>query len=155
MTPKLIQNQITELNEKQKMKVVQLQSRPQSSFQTLPQPKNSPLGPQKIRKKLSRIQMSYFRELKKMKVVQLHELTPKQFLNYTWNPKIAHQGPKKSKKTSKLSQNQLLQSKEKIKVVAIYEQTPKPFESQTSKYPILAPKKTTWKKYVVLLYEQT
>ena len=32
-----------------------------------------------------------------MKVVQLHELTPKQFLNPAPTPKIAHWGPKNKK----------------------------------------------------------
>ena len=61
-----------------------------------------------------------------MKVVQLNEYTPKQFLN----PKIAFQGPKKSKTYPKLSQNQTSELKEtkKIKVDALYEQTPKQFE---------------------------
>ena len=58
-----------------------------------------------------------------MKVVQLHEYTPKQLLNPTPTPKPAHSGPKKTKTTAKLSQNQLTELKEshKIKVVALYE----------------------------------
>ena len=39
-----------------------------------------------------------------MKVVPLHEWTPKQVLNPTLNPKIAHFGPKMSRTTPKLSQ---------------------------------------------------
>ena len=39
-----------------------------------------------------------------MKVVQLHEQTPKHFLNPIPIPKIADQGPKESKTTQKLSQ---------------------------------------------------
>ena len=42
-----------------------------------------------------------------MKVVQLHEYTPEQFLSPTLTPKIAHYGPKKAKMTQKLSQHQL------------------------------------------------
>ena len=42
-------------------------------------------------------QMSEFRESKKMKVVQLHEWSPKQFLKPTMNQKIANQHFKKVK----------------------------------------------------------
>ena len=72
--------------------------------------------------KLSQIQISEFRESKKIKVVQVNEWTLKQFLNPTLNPKIAHWGPKKSKTTPNLSQNQMSELKEtkKIKVVALY-----------------------------------
>ena len=38
-----------------------------------------------------------------MKVIQLHEQNPKQFLNPYLPPKVARQGPKKSKMTPKLS----------------------------------------------------
>ena len=38
--------------------------------------------------------MSELEETKKMKVVQLHNETSKQFLNPTPTPKIAHYGPK-------------------------------------------------------------
>ena len=37
-----------------------------------------------------------------MKVVQIHEWTPKQFLNPTLNPKIAHWEPKKVKNNPKI-----------------------------------------------------
>ena len=47
-----------------------------------------------------------------MKDVQLHELTPKQFLNPSPTPKLAHSGPKKSKMTPKFSQNQMSELKE-------------------------------------------
>ena len=47
-----------------------------------------------------------------MKVVQLHEETPKQFLNPTPTPKIAHLGPKKSKMTPKLGVNHMSALKE-------------------------------------------
>ena len=47
-----------------------------------------------------------------MKVTQLHEQNPKQFLNPTPTPKLAHQGPKKSKMTKKLSQIQMSELKE-------------------------------------------
>ena len=58
-----------------------------------------------------------------MKVVQLHEWTPKQFLSPTVNPKIANYSPKKSKTTPKLCQNQMSELKDtkKIKVVALHE----------------------------------
>ena len=56
--------------------------------------------------------MSELKETKKMKVVQLHEQTPKQFSNPTTTPKIAHQGPNKTKMTPKISQNQRSELKE-------------------------------------------
>ena len=58
-----------------------------------------------------------------MKVVQLHEWTPKQFLNPALNPKTTHQSPKKTKTTPKLSQNQMSELKEtkKMKIIALYE----------------------------------
>ena len=106
-------------------------NRPQNSYRNLLRP-NVHQGPKKtkITPKLSQIQMSEFRESQKMKVVQVNEWTPKQFLNPTLNPKIAHQGPKKSRTNQKSSQNQTSEWKEakKIKVVALYEQTPKQFE---------------------------
>ena len=55
--------------------------------------------------KLSKNQMSELKETKKMKVIQLHEQSPKQLLNLNPTPKIAHQGPKMSKMTPKLSEN--------------------------------------------------
>ena len=45
--------------------------------------------------------MSEFKVTQKMKVVQLHEQTPKQFLNPSTAPKIARQGPKKVKNNPK------------------------------------------------------
>ena len=65
---------------------------PQNSCQTLPQPKNSPLGPQKVKMtpKLSQTQMSELKETKKMKVAQLYNETSKQFLIPTSTPKIDH-----------------------------------------------------------------
>ena len=42
--------------------------------------------------KLSQNQMSELKETNKMKVVQLHELTPNQLLNPTPTPKIARYG---------------------------------------------------------------
>ena len=68
-----------------------------------------------------------------MKVVQLHEQTPKQFLNPSTAPKIARQGPKKSKMSTKLSQNQKSEVKEsqKMKVVQLHEQTPKQLSNPT------------------------
>ena len=41
--------------------------------------------------------MSEFKETQKMKVVQLYQQTPKQFLNPLPIPKIAYQGPKNKK----------------------------------------------------------
>ena len=68
-----------------------------------------------------------------MKVVQLHEYTPKQFLNPSLTPKIGRQGPKKSKMTPKFSQNQISELKEakKMKVVQLHEQTPKQLSNPT------------------------
>ena len=73
--------------------------------------------------------MSEFRELQKMKVVQLYEWTPKKFLNPTMNPKKAHQGPKNTKMTPKLNKNQMSELKEtlKMKVVQLHESTSKQF----------------------------
>ena len=51
--------------------------------------------------------MSELKETKKRKVIQLHEQSPKQFLNPTPTPKIAHWGPKTSKMTPKSSQTQM------------------------------------------------
>ena len=50
-----------------------------------------------------------------MKVIQLHEWTPKQFLSLTFKPKIVHHGPKKSKTKSELKDTL------KIKVFNLYE----------------------------------
>ena len=71
--------------------------------------------------------MRELKETKKMKVTQLHEQNPKQFLNPTPTPKLAHQGPKKSKMIQKLSQIQMSELKEikKMKVVQLHEQSPK------------------------------
>ena len=55
-----------------------------------------------------------------MKVVQLYEWTPKQFLNPTLNPKNSPLGPQKVEKN--LSE---LKGIKKIKVVALYEYTTK------------------------------
>ena len=58
-----------------------------------------------------------------MKVVQLHEQNPKQFLNPSPTPRKAYYGPKKSKMTPKLSQNKISEFKEtkKMKIIALYE----------------------------------
>ena len=58
-----------------------------------------------------------------MKVIQLHNQTPKQFLNPTPTPKIAHWGPKKSKMTPILSPNKMseLEETKKMKVVQLHE----------------------------------
>ena len=76
---------------------------------------------------------SKLKETKKMKVVQLHEQIPKQFMNPSTAPKIARQGPKKSKMTPKLSQNQMSELKEtkKMKVVRLHEQTQKQLSKPT------------------------
>ena len=73
------------------------------------------------------------KETKKMKVVQLHELTPNQLLNPTPTPKIAHKGHKKSKITPKLSQNQMSEYKvtKKMIVVQLHEYNPKQFLKPT------------------------
>ena len=65
-----------------------------------------------------------------MKVVNIHEWTPKQFLSPTLNPKNILIGLKKVKTTPKLSQNQMGEMKEtmKMKIIALYEKTSKQFE---------------------------
>ena len=69
----------------------------------------------------------------KMKVVHLHQQTPKQFPNPTPSLKTAHQGHKKSNPPPKLSQNQKSELKEtqKIKVVQLQKQTPNQFLIRT------------------------
>ena len=50
MTPKLGQNQMSELGETKKMKVVQLHNETSKQFfDPYSNPKNSPLGPQKVK----------------------------------------------------------------------------------------------------------
>ena len=49
MTPKLSQNQMSELEETKKMKVVQLHNETSNSFYPYLNPKNSLLGPQKVK----------------------------------------------------------------------------------------------------------
>ena len=51
--------------------------------------------------KLSQNQMSELKVSSKMKVVQLHEETPKQLLNPTLTPKNSPLGPQKAKIKSK------------------------------------------------------
>ena len=119
--------------------------------------------------------MSELEETKKMKVVQLHIETSKEFLIPTSTPKIAHLGPEKSKMTPKLSQNQMSEFKvtQKMKVVQLHEQTPKQFlnPSTAPKIARQGPKKSkmtpklsqnqmselkeTKKMKVVQLHEQT
>ena len=81
-----------------------------------------------------------------MKIEQIYEQTPKQFLDPTQTTKTAHQGPKKSKVTPKLSQNQMSELKEtyEMKVVQLHEQTPKELSkpTPTPKPPHQGPKKT-------------
>ena len=111
MTPKLIQNQISELEETKKMKVVHLHNETSKQF-LIPTstPKITHQGPKKSRTnpkqparapqikkrypKSSKNQISKLTKTQKMKVVQLHEQTPKQYLNPSPTPKIARQGPK-------------------------------------------------------------
>ena len=68
-------------------------SRPQERFLTQPKsPKNCPLGPKQVKNdyKIKKISNFKRKETKKMKVVQVHEQTPKQLSNPTPTPKIAH-----------------------------------------------------------------
>ena len=68
-----------------------------------------------------------------MKVVQLHELTPKLLSNPTLTPKKPIRALKSKKTTQKLSQNQMSESKEttKMKVVQLHEYTPKQLSNPT------------------------
>ena len=70
-----------------------------------------------------------------MKVAQLHDLTPEQFLNQ----KYPIRAPK-VKKTQRLSQNQMSELKEtiKVKVVALYEYTPKLFSMNCEYHNVVA-----------------
>ena len=67
-------------------------SGPKTVFEPHIEPQNSPLGPPKVKTtpKLIKNQMSELKETQKIKVVQLHELTPKQLLNPTLTTKSAH-----------------------------------------------------------------
>ena len=58
-----------------------------------------------------------------MKVTQLHEQNPKQFLNPTPTPKLAQQGQKNQKLPKKVSQIQMSELKEitKMRVVQLHE----------------------------------
>ena len=83
-------------------------SRPKNSFEPYPDPKNSPLGLEKVKTtpKLNQSKVRIEGNIEK-KIVQLHEQTLKQFLDTTPTPKIAHQGPNrhnqpKIKSTSKV-----------------------------------------------------
>ena len=62
--------------------------------------------------KLSQHQKSELKETKKIKDIQLHELTPNQFLSPTPNPQKTYYGSKKYKTTQKLSQHQKSELKE-------------------------------------------
>ena len=76
MAQKLSQNQMSELKEKKKIKVVQLHEyTPKQLSNPTPTQKNSQLGLQKVKNypKLNQDQMSELKKTKKMKVVQLHE----------------------------------------------------------------------------------
>ena len=88
--------------------------------------------------------MSELKETKKMKVIQLHEPTPKQFSNPTPTQKIAPQSPKKSKMTPKLSQNQMseLKKRRKRKLFNYMSRSKNRFRTlpQPQKQPIRAPK---------------
>ena len=73
--------------------------------------------------------MSELKETKKIKVVKLHEWTPKQFLSPTLNTKIAQQGPKKLNNPKiKSKSNVRIKETKKMKIIALYEQTQKQFE---------------------------
>ena len=83
------------------------------SFERYHNPKISPKMSQ-VKQKLSQNQMSEVKVNQKMKVVLLHEQTPKHF-NPSPTPKIAHMAPKIKKKYSKSSQNQMSELKKKNK----------------------------------------
>ena len=72
-------------------------SRPKKIFRTLPQSKNSPLEPRKVKgdPKITSKSKVRIEENIENKVVQLHEYTYNQFLNPTLTQKIAHYGLKK------------------------------------------------------------
>ena len=159
------------------MKVVQVYEQTQNCCGTLPKPKNSLLVPQKMKmiQKIGQNQMSEFKETQKMKVVKLHEQTPKQLSKLTPTTKPAHQDTKNTKMTPKLSQILISQFREssKIKIVQLHEQTSKQFLKPTLNPKIAhqGPKKSRtnskfsqnqtseWKETkkikVVALYEQT
>jgi len=61
-------------------------------FGLFPNPKIAHLGPKnsKMTPKMSQNKMSELKKTKKMRVVQLHEWTQKQFWNSTPTSKIAH-----------------------------------------------------------------
>ena len=96
-----------------------------------------------------------------MKVVQLHEYTPKQISNPSPTQKIAHLGPKKSKIAPKFIQNQMSELKEtmKMKVVQLHEyfQTIQPpglrLTIRNSTFHQLSSK--TQKTKIISLYEET
>ena len=76
MTPILSQNQIERIERNKENKNSSTTwVDPKKNFQTLPQPKNSPLWPQKVKKAptLSQNKMTDLKETYKMKVVRLHE----------------------------------------------------------------------------------
>ena len=101
ITPKLSQNQMSELKETQKMKVVQLHEQTlKQCLNPSPTPKIACQGPKKSKKmtpKLSQNQMSELKETKTMKIAQQHEQTSKQLSHHSPTPKLAHQGPKSKK----------------------------------------------------------
>ena len=105
MTPKLIQNQMSELKEKKKIKVVQLHEQtPKQLWKPTPTPKPAQYGPKKTKTtpKLGQNQMSELKRTQKMKVVQLHEQTPKQLLNPTPTPQKSLFRPQKIKNDPKI-----------------------------------------------------
>ena len=150
---------MSEFKETQKMKVVQLHEQiPKQCLDPSQNPKNSPLGPKKVKNdpkiesksnvriernkenekqkntpKLSKDQISTLTKTYKMKVAQLYEQTKKQCLNPSPTSKVARQGPKKSKIIPKLSQNQMSELKEtkKMKGFQLHEQTPKQLSNPT------------------------
>ena len=84
------------------MKYVKLHEwTPKQFFEPHIDHKNSPIGPQKVKTtpKLSQNQKSELNETKKIKVVALYELTPKQF-EPDHNPQIAYFLPQNPKNYS-------------------------------------------------------
>ena len=90
-------------------------------FGPFPNPKNSPLGPQKV-KNDPKIESKSNVRIKKKKGKENESCSTTVFVPFP-NPKNSPLGPQKVKTTPILSQNQMSELKEtkKIKVVALYE----------------------------------
>ena len=98
MTPKLSQNQMSEMEETKKMKVVQLHNETSKQFLIpTPTPKIVRQGPKKSKMtpKLSQNLMSQLKETKKMKVV--HKQNPEKLVNHTTTSKKPVRAPKSQK----------------------------------------------------------